>query len=131
MTKEEIKVEANNLFASTNHQVLFANPRGEFFTTENIGELSLKPKEVLMKLERPEETTEAKKEKTLNQGETIAAILKVETIEGLALYEADERKGVKAAYEDKYAKLVANIKVNLDTTDKGTGDGNADTDTKK
>jgi hypothetical protein len=130
MTKEEIKVEANKLFASTNHQVLFANPRGEFFTTENIGELSLKPKEVLMKLERPEETTETPV-KPLNALETIAKIKTVTSLEDLATFEADDRKSVIVAYKEKHAELLANINVTIDTTDKVTGDGNADTDTKK
>ena len=57
--------------------------------------------------------------------------MKVETIEGLAMYEADERKGVKAAYDDQLAKLTAEIKVNLDNKGEGTGNGNEDTDTQK
>ena len=130
--KTTLKQEADKLFASTSYEVLWGSPAGEFFTCEKIGSKALKEGEKLIKFEKaPEATPEGKKEKTLNQGETIAAILKVETIEGLAMYEADERKGVKAAYDDQLAKLTAEIKVNLDNKGEGTGNGNEDTGDQK
>ena len=110
MNKDTNKQAAEKLFASTAHNVLFANPKGEFFTSENIGSLSLKPGQKLEKFERNSEVDETKV-KTLNQGDTIAEILKVETVEGLKPYELDERKGVKAAYTDQLAKLTAAIDV--------------------
>ncbi len=51
--KPTLQEEANKVFALTSHQTLWGNPKGEFFTSENIGTLSLKPKEVLKKFERP------------------------------------------------------------------------------
>lgn len=110
MSKDTNKQAAEKLFASTAHNVLWANPKGEFFTSENIGQLSLKPGQKLEKFERNSEVDETKV-KTLNQGDTIAEILKVETVEGLKPYELDERKGVKAAYTDQLAKLTAAIDV--------------------
>jgi hypothetical protein len=83
-----------------------------------------------MKLERPEETTETPV-KPLNALETIAKIKTVTSLEDLATFEADDRKSVIVAYKEKHAELSANIDVTIDTTDKVTGDGNADTDTKK
>lgn len=120
MNKDTNKQAAEKLFASTTHDVLFVNPKGEFFTSENIGALSLKTGQKLEKFERNPETPE--KVKVLNQGETIAEILKVETIEGLKLFELDERKGVKAAYTDQLAKLTAAIEVDTTTIDNGNKD---------
>lgn len=128
MTTKEIKQIADSLFASTAHKVLWANPKGEFFTSENIGSLSLETGEKLTKYERSEEVADVKV-KTLNQGDTIAEILKVKTIEGLKPYELDERKGVKAAYDDQLAKLAAEINVNVDADDQGNG--NEETEAKK
>lgn len=125
MNKDTNKQAAEKLFATTTHKVLFANPKGEFFTSENIGSLSLKPGQKLEKFERNPEVVETKV-KTLNQGDTIAEILKVETIEGLKPFELDERKGVKAAYTDKLAKLTGAIEVEI-TTD----NGNKDTENQK
>ena len=125
MNKDTNKQAAEKLFASTAHNVLFANPKGEFFTSENIGALSLKPGQKLEKFERNAEVAEPKV-KSLNQGDTIAELLKVETIEGLKQYELDERKGVKAAYTDQLAKLTAAIEVVI-TTD----NGNKDTENQK
>lgn len=49
------KQAAEKLFATTTHDVLWANPKGEFFTSENIGSMSLKAGEKLTKFERTEE----------------------------------------------------------------------------
>lgn len=125
MNTETNKQAAEKLFATTAHNVLFANKKGEFFTSENIGKLSCKVGEKLEKFERTSEV-EAKV-KTPNQGETIEELLKVETIEGLKQYELDERKGVKAAYTDRLAKLTAAIGVVTGTAD----NGNKDTEDKK
>ena len=125
MSKDTNKQAAEKLFATTAHEVLYANPKGEFFTTENTGALSLKPGQKLEKFKRTQEVAE-EKVKTLNQGETIAELLKVETIEGLQPYELDERKAVKAAYTDQLAKLTAAIEVVI-TTD----NGNKDTENQK
>lgn len=132
MSKESIKQAADALFASTSHDVLWANPKGEFFTSENICDLSLKAGQKSTKFERNQEVADVKV-KTLNQGDTIAEILKVETIEGLKAYELDERKGVKAAYSDQLAKLTAAIDVVGAKNETGTPatDGNEDTDTQK
>jgi hypothetical protein len=128
MSKEDIKQAAAQLFASTTHDVLWVNPKGEFFTSENIGSLSLETGQKLEKFERtPEKEVIDTKGKTLNQGETIAEILKVENIEGLKIYELDERKGVNAAYTDQLAKLTEAIPVIGATV----VNGNADTETKK
>lgn len=51
--KTTLKQEADKLFASTTHEVLWANPAGEFFTSVNIGSLSLKAGQKLTKYERP------------------------------------------------------------------------------
>ncbi|MEG3974562.1 hypothetical protein QT970_08045 [Microcoleus sp. herbarium8] len=110
MSTETNKQTAEKLFATTAHEVLFANPKGEFFTSENTGALSLKPRQQLQKFERNQVVLE-EKVRTLNQDETIAQLLKVETIEGLKAFELDERKGVKAAYTDQLAKLTAAIEV--------------------
>ena len=125
MSTETNKQTAEKLFATTAHDVLFANPEGEFFTSENNGALSLKPGQKLEKFERNQLVLE-EKVRTLNQGQTIAELLKVETIEGLKQYELDERKGVKAAYTDQLAKLTAAIEVVI-TTD----NGNKDTENQK
>lgn len=132
MSKETLKQTADALFASTAHDVLWANPKGEFFTSENIGSLSLKTEQKLTKFERNQEVVDVKV-KTLNQGDTIAEILKVETIEGLKAYELDERKGVKAAYSDQLAKLTAAIDVVGTKNETGTPatDGNEDTGDQK
>ncbi len=126
MNKDTNKQAAEKLFASTTHDVLFANKKGEFFTSENLGTMSLKSGEKLEKFERNAEVAETKV-KTLNQGDTIAELLKVETIEGLKQYELDERKGVKAAYTDQLAKLTAAIEV-VEATG---ADGNKDTEDQK
>ena len=49
MSKDVNKQTAEKLFASTTHDVLWANPKGEFFTSENIGSLSLKAGQKLTK----------------------------------------------------------------------------------
>ena len=121
MSIETNKQAAENLFATTAHDVLYANKKGEFFTSENTGSLSLKPGEKLEKFERTSEIVSAKV-KLPTQGETIAELLKVETIEGLKPFELDERKGVKAAYTDQLAKLTAAIEVVTTTTDNGNKD---------
>ncbi|WP_123867163.1 hypothetical protein [Flavobacterium oreochromis] len=100
------------MFASTAHQELWVNPKGEFFTSENIGALSLKPGQKLIKFERLEETSsEEKKLKPADQKEVIANLLKVDTLEGLKPYEMDERKAVKAVYNNVFKKLTDNTTV--------------------
>jgi len=46
--KERVAV----LFETTAHKKIFANPKGEFFTSENIGKMSLKPGEKLTHFDR-------------------------------------------------------------------------------
>jgi hypothetical protein len=118
MSNDTIKQTAQELFASTTHQELWANPKGEFFTSENIGALSLEAGEKLIKFERPEVATEDKPVKPLNALETIALVQKATSLEDLKAFETDERKGVKAAYESKYTELVAKIEVNLEENKK-------------
>ena len=150
MSKESIKQAADALFASTAHNVLWANQKGEFFTSENIGSLSLKAGEKLSKFERTAESavTEERPVKPLNAIETIAKIMKVTSLKELAAFETDERKVVKIAYEGKLDQLTAAINVVGATTEIGTEgttegttegategtsetNGNEDTDTKK
>lgn len=128
MSKDINKQTAASLFASTAHQVLWANPKGEFFTSENIGTLSLKPGQKLEKFERPQDVAEDKKEAVLNAAKTIEAIQKVVSLEELKTFESDERKTVKEAFTKREAELVAEIEVNAST--EGT-DGNADTEGQK
>ena len=126
MNTETNKQAAEKLFATTAHDVLYANKKGEFFTSENIGALSVKPGQKLEKFERTSEAAEPKV-KTLNQWDTIAELSKVETIEGLKPYELDERKGVKAAYTDQLAKLTAALEVVTTPVQ----NGNKDTENQK
>lgn len=120
MSKDTLKQTADALFAKTSHKVLWTNPKGEFFTSENIGNLSLKPGDKLQKFERTEETvSEVKKEKPADQKEVIANLLKVDSIEGLKPYESDERKAVKSVYENMYKKLTNNITVTGSTQETG------------
>lgn len=131
MSKDKNKQTAIELFASTAHQVLWANPKGEFFTSENIGTLSLKPGQKLEKFERPQDVPEDKKEVALNAAKTIEAIQKVVSLEELLAFESDERKTVKEAYAKREAELVAEIEVNASTDGKEGTDGNADTEGQK
>jgi hypothetical protein len=138
MSKDTFKQAADALFASTAHNTLWANPKGEFFTSENTGNLSLKPGQKLSKFERTvaAEATEenaSKVAKVLNAQETINAILKTTSLEELKAFEADERKTVKAEYQTKHAELTAAINVVGETTEGGTPakNGNEDTETQK
>lgn len=126
MSKESFEQRASNLFATTSHNILFANPKGEFFTSENIGRLSLVKDEKLIKFERPKETTSETKE--LSANETIVKIKAVESLEDLKEFEGDNRKSVKSVYDWKKNKLTETIIVNGTQT---LGNGNKDTDIKK
>lgn len=120
MSKETNKQAAEKLFATTAHDVLFANPLGEFFTSENLGSLSLKPGQKLEKFERPKEKASEEVEYEFNAKDTVAKIKEVASLEDLKAYETDTRKSVKEAYEKKHAELVASIEVtngNEDTED--------------
>lgn len=133
MSKDTLKQAADALFASTAHNLLWANPKGEFFTSENTGNLSLKAGQKLTKFERPEEKPilEVPTVKPVSATDTIVKIEATTSLEDLKAFELDERKTVKAAYDEQHAKLVAAIKVNLDDKGEGTGAGNEDTDTQK
>lgn len=52
MAKETLKQTADKLFASTSHTKLWANPKGEFFTSENIAKLSLKKGQSLSEFQK-------------------------------------------------------------------------------
>ena len=129
MSKDTLKQTAAQLFASTAHQVLWANPKGEFFTSENIGNLSLKPGQKLEKFERPQDVPEDEKVVVLNATKTIEAIQKVVSLEELKGFEADERKTVKEAYVKRKAELTAAINVTGANTETGATDGAAGTET--
>jgi hypothetical protein len=138
MSKDTLNQTASELFAKTAHQVLWANPKGEFFTSDNIGSLSLKPGQKLEKFERPQGVAEDEKVVALNAGKTIEAIQKVDSLKELAQFSGDERKTVKEAYSKKEAELIEAIKVVQAKTETGatdgatgTGTGNEDTDTQK
>jgi hypothetical protein len=66
-TTKTIKQEADALFASGTHNVLWANPAGEFFTTENMGNLSLKKGQRLTKYERSEKAVKLVDDIEVNQ----------------------------------------------------------------
>jgi hypothetical protein len=131
MSKEEIKQAAAQLFASTTHNVLWANPKGEFFTSENLGTMSLKADQKLSKFERAEEkviieaSTSEKKE--LNANDTIAKIKASTSLEAIKEFESDERKSVKSVYDWKAKQLIEAIQVVGATG----ANGNKDTEAKK
>jgi hypothetical protein len=130
MNKESIKQEADKLFASTAHNVLWANPKGEFFTSENTGNLSLKAGEKLAKFERTEEKViegSSSEKKELNANDTIAKIKATTSLEALKEFESDERKSVKSVYEWKAKQLTEAIQVVGATG----ANGNENTDTQK
>jgi len=127
MSKDTIKQAAAQLFASTAHQVLWANPKGEFFTSENLGSLSLKPGQKLEKFERPQDVPEDEKVVALNAAKTIEAIKNVVSLEDLKAFEGDERKSVKEAYAKKEAEFTANLSVSGAKTETGATDGAAGT----
>lgn len=143
MNKETNKQAAEKLFATTNHDVLWANPKGEFFTSENIGVLSLKKGEKLEKFERSvkSESEEVETVKPKNAETLIAEIPNIQTIELAELGKDIESKGknrttVIAAYDKRIEELTAAINVvgKVETgTPEGTtatGNGNEDTDKK-
>jgi len=131
MSKDTIKQAAETLFATTAHEILWANPKGEFFTSENLASLSLKPGQKLIKFERPEKATEtASDKKELNANDTIAKIKAIDSLEGLKEFESDDRKSVKQVYDWKLKQLTAAIPVVGATTETGT-DGNKDTGDQK
>lgn len=134
MSKETFKQAAAKLFASTTHQVLWANvenPNQEFFTSENTGSLSLKKGEKLTKFERPEKkdiieaSTSEKRE--LNANESIAFIKTATSLEVIKQFENDERKSVKSVYDWKAKQLIEAIPVVGATG----ANGNTDTEAKK
>lgn len=131
MSKETIKQTAEKLFASTTHDVLWANPKGEFFTSENIGSLSLKAGQKLTKFERSEksekEVTDVKVSE-VNIKDTIAKIKAVDSLEALKAFESDDRKSVKQVYDWKLKQLTEAITV---VGVKDVANGNEDTATKK
>lgn len=110
MSKETIKQAAAKLFASTTHNELWANPKGEFFTSENIGEISLKKGEILTRFERTDDTEGSDdSDKPMHYLEAIATIKAAAALEDLKPFETDERKSVKAAHDEQHAKLLAEI----------------------
>ena len=131
MSKDVNMQTAEKLFASTTHDVLWANPKGEFFTSENIGSLSLKAGQKLTKFERSEksekEVTDVKVSE-VNIKDTIAKIKAVDSLEALKAFESDERKSVKQIYDWKLNQLTEAITV---VGAKNVANGNEDTDTKK
>lgn len=132
MSKETIKQTAAQLFASTVHKVLWVNPKGEFFTSENLGALSLKPGEKLTKFERTEATSKEapsdEKETTLNANDTIAKIKAIESLEALKEFKSDERKSVKQVYDWKLKALTDALQV---SDAQNVSNGNKETEDKK
>ena len=114
MSNDVNKQTAEKLFASTTHDVLWANPKGEFFTSENIGSLSLKAGQKLTKFERSEksekEVTDVKVPE-VNIKDTIAKIKAVDSLEALKAFESDDRKSVKQVYDWKLKQLTEAITV--------------------
>ena len=131
MSKDVNKQTAEKLFASTTHDVLWANPKGEFFTSENLGSLSLKAGQKLTKFERTEKSEKEAadvKVPELNIKDTIAKIKAVGSLEALKAFESDDRKSVKQVYDWKLNQLTEAITVD---GAKNVANGNEDTDTKK
>jgi hypothetical protein len=118
--KITLKQEADKLFASTSHEVLFGSPAGEFFTSEENGRFSLKAGEKLIKFEKTET-------KELNANDTIAKIKATTSLEALKEFESDERKSVKSVYDWKAKQLIEAIQVVGATG----ANGNKDTEAKK
>lgn len=128
MTNENTKQAAEKLFASTGHDVLYANPKGEFFTSENIGALSLKPGQKLEKFERPKQVTEVPTIKPKSAEDLIAEIKNIATIALAELGRDVEAKGknrttVIAAFDARISELTALIEVN--PSDNGNKDSEA------
>ena len=114
MSKDVNKQTAEKLFASTTHDVLWANPKGEFFTSENLGSLSLKAGQKLTKFERTEKSEKEAadvKVPELNIKDTIAKIKAVDSLEALKAFESDDRKSVKQVYDWKLKQLTEAITV--------------------
>ena len=114
MSKDVNKQTAEKLFASTTHDVLWANPKGEFFTSENLGSLSLKAGQKLTKFERTEKSEKEAadvKVPELNIKDTIAKIKAVGSLEALKAFESDDRKSVKQVYDWKLKQLTEAITV--------------------
>lgn len=131
MSKDVNKQTAEKLFASTTHDVLWANLKGEFFTSENLGSLSLKAGQKLTKFERTEKSEKEDadvKVPELNIKDTIAKIKAVDSLEALKAFESDDRKSVKQVYDWKLKQLTEAITV---VSAKNVANGNEDTDTKK
>ena len=131
MSNDVNKQTAEKLFASTTHDVLWANPKGEFFTSENLGSLSLKAGQKLTKFERTEKSEKEAadvKVPELNIKDTIAKIKAVGSLEALKAFESDDRKSVKQVYDWKLNQLTEAITV---VGAKNVANGNEDTDTKK
>ena len=137
MSKDTLKQTAAQLFASTAHQVLWANPKGEFFTSENIGNLSLKPGQKLEKFERAaeKEAVEVPTVKPATAESLIANAKSIATIEMAELGKDVEAKGknrttVIAAFDERIAELTAAIPIVGATVETGVN-GNKETDTQK
>ena len=131
MSNDVNKQTAEKLFASTTHDVLWANPKGEFFTSENLGSLSLKAGQKLTKFERTEKSEKEAadvKVSEVNIKDTIAKIKAVDSLEALKAFESDDRKSVKQVYDWKLNQLTEAITV---VGAKNVANGNEDTDTKK
>lgn len=130
MSKDTNKQAAEKLFATTAHDFLWANKKGEFFTSENLGAMSLKTGEKLEKFERPAEKETTSDKKELNANDTIAFIKAATTLEVIKQYEGDERKSVKSVYDWKVKQLTAAIKVVEAKVETGAN-GNEETEGKK
>ena len=138
MSKDTNKQTAIQLFASTAHDVLWANPKGEFFTSENIGKLSLKAGQKLEKFERTEETQEIPTVKPASAESLIASVKDIATVELAELGKDIEVKGknrttVIAAFDERIATLTAAIEVKGAANETGANatNGNEDTEDKK
>lgn len=137
MSKDTNKQAAEKLFATTAHDVLWANKKGEFFTSENIGTLSLKPGEKLEKFERAaeKEAVEVPTVKPATAESLIANAKSIATIDMAELGKDVEAKGknrttVIAAFDERIAELTAAIPV-VGATDETGANGNEDTEGKK
>lgn len=143
MSKDNLKQAAEKLFAATTHDVLWGNPKGEFFTSENMGKISLEKDQKLTKFERASNTVEAKNNDASNviKPKTAEYLIneakELETIEQVELFKEIEAKAknrttVIAAYDERIAELTAAIDVTTEGTDTLVPtNGNEDTEGKK
>lgn len=85
--------------------VFFINPKGEFFTSKNRGELSLEKGQKLEVVRRSDLDLSEKPNGSMNSKDAIVFIKNATSIEDILPFEGDARKTVKEAFDAKKASL--------------------------